>query len=271
MRIQRAAPVIYLTDAMGAFPVFFLFIGPATSSFLSFTPAAGTHHHGHPGLYNGTTDVETGDMVADSLFAFPGLLLLEAPELRFSLLAHPHLFDLSRFNAQIVSNATPFAFNQSLVAAHKHAQHRLRVVAYNLGDRYLDDYLLKEGSGNFIERHEFIQAITPLTPECGGFVLLGREVTVEAEGGTTQQLELVACPVPYGFTLLVEVGSIHGDSTLTGLYMMAMTGNHVAMATADTVFLKHRCSRANVRVSCTEETAPPVVPGLPGSAFLLTS
>ena len=157
------------------------------------------------------------------------------------------------------------------MAAHKHAHLRLRVVTYNYGDRYLDDYLLKEGSGIFIERHEFIQAITPLTPECGGFVLLGREVTVEAEGGTTQQLELVACPVPYGFTLLVEVGSIHGDSTLTGLYMMAMTGNHVAMATADTVFLKHRCSRANVRVSCTEETAPPVVPGLPGSAFLLTS
>jgi hypothetical protein len=30
-------------------------------------------------------------------------------------------------------------------------------------------------------------------------------------------------------------GTSSGDSTLHGLYMMAMTGNHTAMATADTV------------------------------------
>jgi hypothetical protein len=56
--------------------------------------------------------------------------------------------------------------------------------------------------------------------------MLGREVT--ANDGRSH-LELIACPVPFGFTLLVDVGSIHGDSTLTGLYMMAMTGNHKAM------------------------------------------
>ena len=75
--------------------------------------------------------------------------------------------------------------------------------------------------------------------------MLGREVT--ARDGNSH-LELIACPVPFGFTLLVDVGSIHGDSTLTGLYMMAMTGNHHAMSTADTVYLKHRETRGNVLV-----------------------
>jgi hypothetical protein len=122
------------------------------------------------------------------------------------------------------------------------------------------------GSGAFIERHEFIQAITPLNKECGGFVILGREVT---DSVGRNHLKLVACPVPFGFTLLVDVGSIHGDSTLTGLYMMAMTGNHIAMRTADSVFLKHRETKNNVLV----RTVPslPVVSGLTGSHFLFTS
>lgn len=203
---------------------------------------------------------------ADSLFDSPGILALASPELRFPLLADPHLMDLSRFRAQIVANDAPFAFDQALVARHKHAQHRLRVVTYNYGDAYVDEYL-NPGSGIFIERHEFIQAITPLTRECGGFVMLGREVEV-GEGGTRKALELVACPVPFGYTLLVDVGAIHGDSTLTGLYMMAMTGNHHAMRTADTVFLKHRDSRANVRVS----TAPalPAVTGLGADRFMIS-
>jgi hypothetical protein len=215
---------------------------------------------------------------ADSLFDSPGILLLETPELRLPLLLQPHLCDLSLFRAQVVPNTAPFAFDPTLVAAHAHARHRLRVVTYNYGDDYVADYLMR-GSGLFIERHEFIQAITPLTPECGGFVMLGREARAgdSAGGGDSGSstpggagvLELVACPVPWGYTLLVDVGSIHGDSTLTGLYMMAMTGNHVAMRTADTVFLKHRATRANVRV-CTDPALPPV-PGLGGDRFLLSS
>jgi len=100
------------------------------------------------------------------------------------------------------------------------------------------------GSGVFIERHEFIQSITPLSPSCGGFVILGREIEANELG--KKCLELIACAIPFGFTLLVDVGAIHGDSTLTGEFMMAMTGNHKAMKTADTVFLKHRSTRRNV-------------------------
>lgn len=84
----------------------------------------------------------------------------------------------------------------------------------------------------FIERHEFIQAITPMNTNCSGFVILGRI-------NESNVLELITIIIPFGYTLLVEPWAIHGDSTLVGMYMMAMTGNHNAMKTADTVFIKN--------------------------------
>jgi hypothetical protein len=41
----------------------------------------------------------------------------------------------------------------------------------------------------------------------------------------TGVLELVAVTVPPGHTLLVQPYSLHGDSYLTGMYAMGMTGN----------------------------------------------
>lgn len=84
-----------------------------------------------------------------------------------------------------------------------------------------------------------------MNEQCGGFVTIGRE--------TAESLELVALPVPFGYTLLVDVGSIHGDSTLTGMYMMAMTGNHRAMRTADTVFIKNPETKTNVHFTIDDE------------------
>jgi len=102
------------------------------------------------------------------------------------------------------------------------------------------------GSGLFIERHEFIQAITPINPDCGGFVILGQELKTWT--GRKVGLELIGVQIPFGYTLLVEPWAIHGDSNLIGLYSMAMTGNHKAMATADTVFLKNHNNSTNVKV-----------------------
>lgn len=207
-------------------------------------------------------DTDTGKL--DSLFDAPGILALGADELTFNVIQDAHLYDLSPYCAQMVPNNIPFAFNQELVAQYKHAQHKLRVVTYNYGDRYLHDYIMR-GSGIFVERHEFVQSITPMNKQCGGFVLLGREVVIHGQ----KTLELIAVTVPFGYTLLVDVGSIHGDSTLTGLYMMAMTGNHNAMKTADTVFMKNYSTYNNVSV----KTIPPLEPvtGLPGADFFLTS
>ena len=201
------------------------------------------------GIDNDLKHVMIKDGTVDSLFEDPGILLLKNKKLQLPLLKYPHRYDLSSFKAQVVKNDSPFSFNQNLIKKYKHAQHKLRVITYNYGSEYVDNYLMK-GSGIFIERHEFIQAITPCNEDCGGFVILGREVKTKNKkyGLVNKRLELIAVPVPYGYTLLVDVGSIHGDSTLTGLYMMAMTGDHNAMKTADTVFLKDKKDKSNVEV-----------------------
>lgn len=201
-------------------------------------------------------NTETSELVTDSLFDNPGVLELETERLTFPIVTDGYKYDLSQFKAQIVPNNEPFMFDQDSVSAYKHAQHKLRVVTYNYGSNYVDDYLMK-GSGIFIERHEFIQAITPINAHCGGYVILGR---VAKDG-----LVLMAVTIPFGYTLLVDVGAIHGDSMLTGMYMMAMTGNHNAMKTADTVFMKHSSGR---NVACTKMSP---VPTMRGNQFLLTS
>jgi hypothetical protein len=188
--------------------------------------------------------------IYDSLFDNPGILEVKEPTLAFNVITNAYDYDLSVYRVQVVKNNTPFAFNQSLVRTHKHAQHKLRVVTYNYGSQYLRNYLMSankdcdgSGSGIFIERHEFIQSITPMSPSCGGYVIVGRE------NYHTHILELIAITIPYGYTLLIDVGAIHGDSCLTGMYMMAMTGNHEAMQTADTVFLKNTDTAKNTVIS----------------------
>jgi hypothetical protein len=204
-------------------------------------------------------DTQTGSPSADSLFPNPGVLELGVSEIRLQLINPDPAtnggveYDFSGFGAQLVPNSQPWRFNQAGIQTNKHAQHKLRLITYYYGQRYVNDYLMRPrrdtdpgGSGLFIERHEFIQAITPINRDCGGFVILGREL--KTWQGRKVGLELISVQVPFGFTLLVEPWAIHGDSNLTGLYSMAMTGNHLAMQTADTVFLKNHNNTGNVRV-----------------------
>jgi hypothetical protein len=209
-----------------------------------------------PSATTATSSSEAPAETADSLFDYPGLLELPFSHLKMPLVTDPCRFDLSPYRAQVVRHAErPFAFDAELQRRFPHARHKLRVVTYHYGERYLPDYVMK-GNGVFIERHDFIQCITPMSESCGGFVIVGREIerndsdAVDASGDRQQQrqLELVAVRIPFGCTLLVDVQCIHGDSTLTGTYMMAMTGNHVAMGTADTVFLKCTETSSNVHV-----------------------
>ena len=60
------------------------------------------------------------------------------------------------------------------------------------------------------------------------------------------ELELIAVQIPYGYTLIIEEGCIHGDTTLVGFFMMGMTSDHTTMRTADTVFLKYPETKENV-------------------------
>lgn len=88
-----------------------------------------------------------------------------------------------------------------------------------------------EGDGLFLEEHPFIQSMTPLNAECGGYVMVGYR---DDDGS----IHLSGIAIPYGYTLLIDSMALHGDATLVGLYGMEMTADHVEMAKADTVFLK---------------------------------
>ena len=91
----------------------------------------------------------------------------------------------------------------------------------------------------FLEKHDFVQFITPLTRDCAGFV------TIAKENARDHSMEIINIKIPFGSILLINPGVIHGDSTLKGLYLMGMTGNHHAMNTADTVFLKYGSGLVN--------------------------
>jgi hypothetical protein len=183
----------------------------------------------------------------DSLFLNPGILKLNQTILHFNVIYDAYKYNLSSFRAQLVPNNKPFSFDQNLIKLYP--QNKLRVITYFYGNKYVPDYLM-QGNGLFLEKHSFVQSITPLDAKyCGGFVILGRENRINKE------LILIGIYIPFGFTLLLEPFCIHGDATLTGMFMMAMTGNHVEMNSADTVFLKNTITGQNVHVA----TVSPVV------------
>ncbi len=174
----------------------------------------------------------------NSLFVGPGKMWINQSELRIPTLVDPHLWDLSLFNVQVIDiSKDPIQFIQEDIVKYNEAQHRLRLISYYYGSKYYNEYCMikKEsnvGSGNgaFLEKHPFIQFITPLHPSANGFVIVGRYLQ-------DNSLQLITLKIPFGFCLIVNAYAIHGDANLKGLYLMGMTGNHNAMNTADTVFL----------------------------------
>lgn len=91
-----------------------------------------------------------------------------------------------------------------------------------------------------MEKHHFSQTITPISPISSGFVALARV------NECPDELEIIGVQIPYGYTLIIEEGCIHGDTTLNGFFLMGMTSSHTTMRTADTVFLKCRETKQNV-------------------------
>ncbi|MCP5506404.1 MAG: hypothetical protein H7A38_05930 [Chlamydiales bacterium] len=171
-----------------------------------------------------------------SLFKDPGLLEVdrECIELKWF---DPRDVDLSSFKVQLVNNQIPFR----LTTKELPSKDEYRLVTYLYEPLYAD-WQVERGSGHFIEQHKFSQTMTPLTPQSVGFVVLARTNEIPDE------LELIGVQIPYGYTLVVEEGAIHGDTTLNGLFMMGMTSDHTTMRTADTVFLKYPETRRNARI-----------------------
>lgn len=139
-------------------------------------------------------------------------------------------FDLSLFKARLVKNDLPFSIAETEVSF----KDSFCPVSYMFENDYANQQV-ERGGGLFLETHDFCQTMTPLDESAGGVVVLGRWGN---EDKTV--LELIGVKIPYGYTLIIEKGCIHGDTTLKGMFMMAMTSNHETMQTADVTFLKSK-------------------------------
>lgn len=174
-------------------------------------------------------------MFSESLFPNPGILEVDgSKEIKLQAF-DPRGIDLSAFKARLVANDVPFQITTERLPVDD----EYCAVSYHYDEGYADRQV-KQGGGLFLEFHQFAQTITPLRRESSGFVTLAKW------DETHTHLELIAIQIPYGYTLIIEKDCIHGDTTLNGLFMMCMTSDHISMATADTVFLKHATDKDNI-------------------------
>lgn len=167
---------------------------------------------------------------------FPNSGILEINQDKVELPAFdPTQVDLSPFKARLVKNDAPF----QIVTEKVSAKDEFRPVTYFFEDNYAREQV-DNGGGLFLETHDFTQTMTPIDEKAGGFITLGRW-----DKENKQVLELIGVQIPFGYTLIIEKGCIHGDTTFKGMYMMSMTSNHVTMNSADTVFLKDKNTSKN--------------------------
>lgn len=117
----------------------------------------------------------------------------------------------------------------------------MQIISYYFGKNYAK-FTIENEDGLFLEKHPFIQSMTPLHETSRGFVIVGRI--------NDDEIDLLGIKIPFGYTLLVDSLAIHGDSTLIGLYGMEMTADHIEMAKSDTVFLRNKHDK---NVSCVLE------------------
>jgi hypothetical protein len=169
---------------------------------------------------------ERTSVKGESLFPDAGILKLEIDSIQLKKINSVKV-DLSSFKARLVPNHIPFQITTNRL----HAIDEYRAITYHYEPGYAEDQVAN-GGGVFLETHPFAQTLTPLSSNNSGFVTLGRW------NENCGDLELVGVEIPFGYTLIVESGCIHGDAWFQGKYLMTMTSNHVAMRKADTVFLK---------------------------------
>jgi hypothetical protein len=168
------------------------------------------------------------DNSENSLFPKPGILRFVTTE----RIIHVPKFDqlnLHSFGARMVSNDSSFQMIYRLQDYPNEAYDDLRVISYKFGPNYTNYQF--QTNGLFLEHHKFIQTMTPLNETASGFVLLARLIK--------DYYFIIAVPIPFGYTLILDPDCIHGDATLCGYYCMCMTSNHTSMATANTVFLRN--------------------------------
>lgn len=118
-------------------------------------------------------------------------------------------------------------------------QFDLILAKYRYAKNYVKDFLTETegGGGYFVETHNFPHIHAPLTPDCGGYVIIGKKRSADV-------FDFTAFRIPFGYALHTPANTIHGDGTIVGEYAITVA---TASAEADTVLFYNRHTSAMAR------------------------
>lgn len=256
--LERPHLYLYSIKINDGFPIFYRRVKPIdhagggggvdTNLSIDFTDCSATINAvWYKGVHQNIEEIKASynsdeqHAIGESLFpTAAGLLVIQQESVELPDF-DARQFDLSPFKARLVKNDIPFSMIDTAVS-HKDS---LCPISYLFEDEYAEEQV-KKGGGLFLETHDFCQTMTPLDEVATGIVVLGRWINDDSDA-----MMLIGVRIPYGYTLIIDSGCIHGDTPLKGMYMMAMTSNHVTMQTADVVFLKNRENGKNFLITYT--------------------
>jgi hypothetical protein len=109
----------------------------------------------------------------------------------------------------------------------------IALMEYDYTKDYKKDFLMREhgGGGIFVETHDFPHIHIPTSKDCGGYIVIGKQVDGD-------EYHFTAFQIPYGHALYTPSYTIHGDGTLVGIY--ALTVADSAITPSDTVLVYNR-------------------------------
>ena len=114
---------------------------------------------------------------------------------------------LAAFGVKLVDFDSPVPVSQKYAG-------KVHLFSYSMGRKYIHR-LHGEHKGAFLEKHIFPQMMIPLSPKCGGYMMIG----VKEKG----LFHITSFKIPYGKICAISPNTYHGDSYLVGLHAISLT------------------------------------------------
>ncbi|HHS8319960.1 TPA: hypothetical protein ACTUN8_000032 [Legionella anisa] len=132
---------------------------------------------------------------------------------KMNALAVPKSF-LKKYGAELIALHQSFKLDD---VAHEELK-SLFLVEYIWDQEYIEEYALnpRGGGGVFVETHPFPHVFIPLSPKCGGALILG----IDRSDG---YFDFASFEIPFGYTMKVGSNVIHSDAFFVGPYAISLT------------------------------------------------
>lgn len=123
-------------------------------------------------------------------------------------------------------------------------EYDVALIEYYYSPKYRDEFLTRKegGGGYFAERHDFPHLHIPLDDQCGGYIVIGKQLS-------ERQFAFTAFRIPHRHGLYLPSWTIHGDGTLVGNHAITVARNS---AKADTVLFYN-----SKTISMAKDVVPP--------------